>query len=46
MMLFVLAGSIECKLIVPPVLPEFLLDMFLKTTEMDIQLMEVFQKGT
>ena len=39
----VLAGSIELRTFVPPVLPEiFFLNMLLKSAEMNIQFMEVF----
>ena len=41
-----LAGSIELRTVVPPVLPEIhLLDVLLHPTEMHIQLVQVLQQG-
>lgn len=43
----VLAGSIELRTSVPPVLPEILvnLDMLLNSPEMNIQLVQMFKQG-
>ena len=44
---YVLAGSIELRTCVPPVLPEIhSLDVLLHPTEMDIQFVKVLQQGS